>query len=110
MADTIICDSDYEQEIIVQDDTGAAQDISAWTFECLFKKADGRSNCLTLNMGNGITLTDPTAGTLSLSLTAAQTKQFGAGNARVMLWRTDSSNRKVIGEGTASFEDRNFDA
>lgn len=110
MPDTIICDSDYEQDVIVQDDAGTAENISTWTFECMFKKRDGRSNCLTLTIGSGITLSDPTNGQLTISLTAAQTKEFGAGNSRVMLWRTDSGNRKIIGEGTASFEDKYFDA
>lgn len=109
----IYCDSDYEQDETITDDIGAVQDITGWTFEFLCvpeREPHNSSKKIFLTVGNGLTLQDPTNGVLRISMTAAQTKCFGPGAGRVLLWRTDSGMRKIIAEGSVTLEGRNFDA
>lgn len=110
MPNSILCDSDYEQDEIIQNDAGVAQDITGWTFEFLCKREGDRGGCkIELSSGSGISIEDAAAGRLRISMTAAQTKQFGPGVGRCLLWRTDDG-RKIIGEGSAAFEGKFFDA
>jgi hypothetical protein len=105
--DTIMCDSDFDEDVTITDDSDVAQDISGWTFE-----AECRRDCkiISLSTGGGIAIQDAANGVVRISLTAAQTKDFGTGEGRWLLWRTDSGMRKIIGEGSASFEGGRFDA
>lgn len=107
MANTIICDSDYAQDWPIVDDDGAAIDVSAWTFEA---KCVRDCNSISLSSGSGISIVDGPSGRIRISLTAAQTKSFGPGDSRWLLWRTDSGLRQVIGEGGAVFEGKLYDS
>ncbi len=108
----IYCDSDYSEDRVIANDSGVAQDITNWNFEfeCVSERAP--SDCskrIFLTVGSGLTLQDPTNGVLRISMTAAQTKQFGPGVGRLRLWRTDGM-RVIFAEGSATFEGRAFDA
>lgn len=108
MSDNIYCDSDFAQDIIIEDDNGDIKDITGFSFELrLQREKTEKKICLT--MGSGLALQDPTNGVLRVTLSSGQTKEFGPGTARARLWRTDGM-RKIIGEGTAAFEGGSFDA
>lgn len=104
-----IVDSDFHHDFIVEDEDGVAQDVSTWTFETKIYREQTRELVFTLT--DAITFNNGgTDGDCRLSLTAAQTKTLGPGNARIVIRRTDSSNRLVIGEGYAPFQSDDFDA
>lgn len=108
MSDNIYCDSDFAQDVIIEDENGDVQDITGFSFELrLQREKTDKRICLT--MGSGLALQDPTNGVLRITLTAAQTKDFGPGMARARLWRTDGM-RKIYGEGSTAFEGGAFDA
>jgi hypothetical protein len=107
LMEAIFIDSDFDEDITITNDQDVAQDITDWTFECLFKQG---CNELTLKVGSGITILDAENGLFRISLSASQTSQLSIGQVRVMLWRTDSGMRKIIGEGSASVEGKSFDA
>lgn len=103
-----IIDSDFSHDFIVEDSAGAVQDVSTWTFEVQWFR-QGES-AYTFKLTDAITfVASGTDGHCRNSLTAAQTKTLGPGVARLVIWRTDSGNRVVIGEGSAPFESLNFD-
>lgn len=106
MSNTIICDSDFSQDVRIDDTDGEAQDITGWTFEA---KCTRGCKSIEIESGDGIEIQDASGGTIRISLTAAQTKDFGPGEGRWLLWRTDGM-RKVIGEGSSVFEGEGFDA
>lgn len=105
--EAIFIDSDFDEDTTVTNDQDEAEDITGWTFECLFKQ---RCNELTLKSGSGITTLDAENGLFRISLSASQTNQLKVGQARVVIWRTDSGMRKIIGEGSVSIEGKSFDA
>lgn len=108
----IYCDSDYRQDVVIENDQGAIQDITDWTFEFLCvpeREPHNSSKKIFLTVGSGLTLQDPENGVLRISMTAAQTKCFGPGSGRILLWRTDDG-RDIIGEGSATFEGKFYDA
>lgn len=106
-SETIICDSDYQQDWPIVDDNDNPIDVSGWLFEAKCVR-DGK--CITLTSGNGVSIIDGPAGRIRISMTAAQTKSFGPGTSRWLLWRTDSGHRVAIAEGSATFEGKLFDA
>lgn len=104
-----IVDSDFRHDFTIEDADGVAQDVSAWTFEVRWYDEQTGKKLLTLTDGVGF-VSDGTDGECKLLLTAAQTLANGPGNKRVVIWRTDSGNRVVIGEGIAPFQSLEFDA
>ena len=107
MGNTIICDSDFAQDVRIENANREAQNISGWTFEA---KCIRECKTIHLIMGSGIEIQDAEGGVIRISLTASQTKSFGPGESRWILWRTDNGRRVVIGEGSAPFEGLEFDA
>jgi hypothetical protein len=98
-----IVDSDFTVTFVIEDEDGNPQDVSGWTFETRWYRERTRELAHTLTDGVEF-VSDGSDGQCNLVLTAAQSKTLGGGNARVVIWRTDSGNRLVIAEGSANFE------
>lgn len=102
-----IVDSDFTHDFIIENEAGVAQDVSTWTFETKVLN-NGK---LIYTLTDAITFNDDgTDGDCRLTFTAAQMLVIGPGTPRIVIRRTDGSNRVVIAEGSMPVQSDEFDA
>lgn len=84
--------------------SGLALDITGWSISFTLKQTYSGGALITKTVGSGITLTNPTAGVLSVSLLAADTNQT-AGRYFYALARTDSGAHAILTAGDWTIKD-----
>jgi hypothetical protein len=86
----ILTGSDYSREIRFTD--GAAPlDLTGCGLELVIKARRGDGPALvTLSIGGGLEVSDPTSGRVTMTLTAAQTSAIGAGDRQWAIYRCGS--------------------
>lgn len=106
-------DSSYQYTIAFNnEETGAAIDVSAYAFGMEWYRAGESDPAVTLTQGSGIDVTSAASGSITVSLTPAQTVTLGRGMVRIVLYQdyANDSTRKVIAEGSEAIEGVSYDA
>lgn len=84
----------------VYDSAGAAQDVTGWTVYFRVRKTFADGAVITkYTSGNGVTLTTPTSGIITVTLDEDDTTQT-VGTYRCTLARTDEGSETVLADGT----------
>lgn len=97
----ILTGSDYDRDIrVLSHATKAPVDLTGFAIEMVVKAQRGDAVALlTLAIGSGLAVAAPTNGTITLSLTAAQTSLIGAGDRVWGLYRVDGGRRLALATG-----------
>lgn len=106
-------DSQYAVSVTVQNSDGSVYDLTGADLGLrIYKPSPSHRSPIVLTEGNGITVTDPSSGIFTISLTPSQTNCLGAGSARFELFKNHSNEltRAMLAEGADVFEGARFDA
>lgn len=101
---TAFYDTPYTVDFqLVDQQTQSPIDISAWTFEMVWKRSDDPHTRIVQGMQSGISLNDPTNGIVRCELSEADVSSLCPGTVQFWLYRTDGQ-RTIILYGDEMFE------
>jgi hypothetical protein len=97
----ILTGADYQRDIrLLKQSDKSPVDLTGFALQLCIKAQRGDAQALlVLTLGSGLTVADPTTGTITLAMTAAQTTAIGVGSRVWGLYRTDGDRRVAIATG-----------